>query len=396
MSGTAPSAERREHYSVLDSFRGLCACLVALSHFRADSIFGGSPIFDNGSVYVDFFFVLSGFVIFANYARKLQNGFGLGKFVFLRFGRIYPLHFFVLAAFITADAVQLFLPSAGALYKPFSAPGESTGDIAANLFLVHSLHVSETLAFNGPSWSISVEFYTYILFGLILVSIRRFQKTFIALLGLCAAFLLYHLYGKLYAQLDYGFLRCVYGFACGGLTWEVFSRISPAFKRTEGGKRVFDAAEAVLLCLCAAYIHFLSQAGGWSMAAPLVFSGVIALFAFEGGFVSRFLQGKAFLFLGALSYSIYMTHLFIAGKFFEFPARVLERKTGLILAPERDGVKVFGENILSGTAWEVFYLLTVIACSYASYKVIEEPFRKFSRRLADGRSGKHNFQAGTA
>ena len=369
------------HFNVLDSFRGIFACIVAFSHFNANSIFYGSPLFDRGSIYVDFFFVLSGFVIFANYADRLQNGFSLKNFIFLRFARLYPLHFFVLMAFIAVDLLQMLLPVSGAaLFKPFSAPGEGIGDIVANLLLIHSLNVSEHLAFNGPSWSISVEFYTYILFGIILVCLKKFQNVFIFVLGLGSAILLYNLYGELYAKLDYGFLRCFYGFSCGALTWVLYSRLSqPSLDHASTTKK-FSIAEIFLFVACVIYIQFFSF-DGLSMLAPIVFSGMILLYAFEGGIISRFLKMKFFLFLGMLSYSIYMTHIFISGKFFELPVRILEQRGLLDITVVKYGAKLYGQNLLTGTIMELFYLCVVILCSFITYKLVEEPCRDFSKKI---------------
>ena len=81
----------RKHYLVLDSFWGICACLVAVSHFGANSIVAGSSLLDRGGIYVDFFFVLSGFVIFSNYRDRLRDGYSLSRFMFLRFARLYPV-----------------------------------------------------------------------------------------------------------------------------------------------------------------------------------------------------------------------------------------------------------------------------------------------------------------
>ncbi len=384
----------KQHYQTLDSFRGICACLVALSHFNANSIFRDSAIFDRGSIYVDFFFVLSGFVIFANYAERLRNGFSLAEFTFLRFGRVYPLHFFVLMAFIMLDVLQMFVHVGGAaLYEPFSAPGEGLKDIVANLLLVHSLGISEHHAFNGPSWSISTEFYTYILFGLLLCYVPKYQNFLIAATGLCAAIIVYKMHGELYAKLDYGFFRCVYGFACGALVWEIFSRLRAGAGFNELSSRAKDLLEILLIAGCITYIQFFSG-GALSMLAPLVFAIMIYVFAFEGGIVSRFLKNKFFLLLGTLSYSIYMIHIFISGKFFELPVRLLESKMGWSLTVTQDDLKYYGLSQMSGTLWEIFYLAVVIACSFISYKIIEEPFRKWSKQWAGRHFEKQEAQAG--
>src|SRR5437762_9602227 len=82
-----------ERFVVLDSWRGIAACLVALFHLDAYSHLYGVPFLRNSWLFVDFFFVLSGFVIAANYQQRLLEGFGVGRFLLLRLGRLYPLHF---------------------------------------------------------------------------------------------------------------------------------------------------------------------------------------------------------------------------------------------------------------------------------------------------------------
>lgn len=369
------------HFWVLDSFRGLCACFVALSHFSANSIIYGSPVLDRGGIYVDFFFVLSGFVIFANYSEKLKSKFGIGKFIFLRLGRLYPLHLAMFLAFIMVELVQLLIPAdVGALHQPFQGPGESVGAMTANVFLIHSLGILDKFSFNGPSWSISVEFFAYILFAFIIVHTGRYSNYIIGacLVASLAILAIYH--GHLYAKLDYGFFRCVYGFAFGVFVWEIYSKIGHKFRPIMQNKVKANLYEIVLLILTILYIQFLSY-GTTSFLAPLVFSFVVFLFAFEGGICSRILKNKLFLLLGMLSYSIYMTHVFIAGKFFELPIRLLEGRMGWDITTTIDGETVYGTTLLLGTGLELFYLFTVVCCSYISFKLIENPFRKLSKRI---------------
>ena len=78
----------------------MSAALVALFHLQAYSHFYGFSLLRHSYLFVDFFFVLSGFVITANYRKKLLSGFSFWEFMFLRFGRLYPLHFALLAALL--------------------------------------------------------------------------------------------------------------------------------------------------------------------------------------------------------------------------------------------------------------------------------------------------------
>lgn len=371
----------KKHYMVLDSFRGICACIVAFSHFNANSIFYGSTLLDRGSPYVDFFFVLSGFIIFANYEDKLRNGYSIKKFMLLRLGRLYPLHFAVLMAFILVDVLQLFINIGGAsLYPPFSAPGETPSAILAMLFLVHSLHITEILAFNGPSWSISTEFYAYLLFAVIISYSGKYCRSILGLIIITMPVLLYFCYGELYAKLDYGFLRCIYGFACGALTWQFYRQHHENIYNKLIAMRLITALEIAVITIVAIYIAYFSFNIG-SFFAPIIYSAVILLFSFEAGKLSKFLQAKFFLLLGTLSYSIYMVHLFISGKFFALPIRLLENKLGWNLTVQSGEMQLYGTNLVYGTLFEFFYLGVVVACSYISYKLIEQPFRNLTRKL---------------
>ncbi|HPQ50129.1 MAG: acyltransferase [Alphaproteobacteria bacterium] len=371
------------YFNALDSFRGICALIVAMSHFNGNSIFDGSPLFDRGSVYVDFFFVLSGFVIFSSYGQRLVEGYSLRKFIWLRFWRLYPLHISVFLAFVIVDLFQMLVHVDGAaLYAPFSAPGESVDVIVANVFLVQSLHVVDHVAFNGPSWSISAEFYTYILFGLVLFFSPRFYRIILVTMAISFAVIVYTYHGNLFAKLDFGYFRCVYGFMCGVFAYEVFSRLVCWGETLP--KRIFDILEVLVFSLVVIYLQFFAYNLA-SMAVPLIFSVLVLLFAFEKGIISSFLKTKPLLFLGMLSYSIYMVHMFVSGKFFALPLRLIEKLTGHHYTVIIDSIEHYGTNLWFGTFLELFYLCIVVACSYVSYRLIENPFRIWSKRVLKNR-----------
>src|SRR5215467_3214468 len=171
---------RMERFVALDSWRGVAACLVALFHLDAYSHFYDLPFLRNSWLFVDFFFVLSGFVIAANYGRRLREGFGVGRFLLLRLGRLYPLHLTILALFVAFELLKVLrriVIPAGVWslnpVAPFSTPPEAPATIVANLLLVQSLHVFDFLTWNDPAWSISTEFFTYVVFAASLIALRR-------------------------------------------------------------------------------------------------------------------------------------------------------------------------------------------------------------------------------
>ncbi len=94
-------------FEALDGWRGVCACLVVLFH-----VHGYSPIYSwslvrNSYLFVDFFFVLSGFVISWNYGARLDSWSGVKRFLVLRLGRVYPLHVFMLLCFIGWETARV-------------------------------------------------------------------------------------------------------------------------------------------------------------------------------------------------------------------------------------------------------------------------------------------------
>ena len=104
----------------------------------------------------------------------------MGRFLLLRLGRLYQLHFAMLALFVAMELLKVLrrvLVPAGVWalnpVAPFSTPQEAPATIAANLLLVQSLHVFDFMTWNIPAWSISTEFYTYILFAACLIALRK-------------------------------------------------------------------------------------------------------------------------------------------------------------------------------------------------------------------------------
>jgi peptidoglycan/LPS O-acetylase OafA/YrhL len=97
--------------------RGLCACLF---HFRANGPIETADFVRGSWLFVDFFFVLSGFVIAANYRTRLITGGYLRSFFILRVGRVFPLHLFMLAAFVGTEIIGLALSSQALMMRqPF-------------------------------------------------------------------------------------------------------------------------------------------------------------------------------------------------------------------------------------------------------------------------------------
>ena len=102
----------------------------------------------------------------------------------------------------------------------------------SNLLLLHSLGVHDHLTFNGPSWSISAEFYAYVLLALILLALRNRAKAaqltaFLIVSVSSLAFLLFVHPRDLNTMYDFGWFRCTMGFFLGAASYIVLMRFDP-------------------------------------------------------------------------------------------------------------------------------------------------------------------------
>ena len=93
-----------EFFVTLESLRGIAALIVVVYHAVWLNPVTQSRFFSNGALMVDFFFVLSGFVICHSYGDRLLNLRDFGRFLWLRLGRLYPLHFALLMVFVLIEA----------------------------------------------------------------------------------------------------------------------------------------------------------------------------------------------------------------------------------------------------------------------------------------------------
>jgi len=373
-------------YETLDSWRGICACLVALFHFHTNSFTHDLPFFRNAYLFVDFFFVLSGFVITATYGERLQQGFGVLRFIALRFGRVYPLHLAVLAVVLSWDLLQLLVPRLAALatYPPFSGPGESLDYIISNLTLTHSLGLFDYLALNGPSWSISTEFYTYLLFAIAISLFGARIRLFWIVVALVSPGLLLLVSPTFMdTTFRFGFIRCIYGFAVGSLLWSAMARFEILATQGLRNRRQATLVEAASLILIVCYVTYAGT-GPLSILAPLAFAVAILVFASEAGLVSALLRTKPFLLLGALSYSIYMNQILVGPKGILGISAAIESRLGIALFSTVEGTRRLGANVWQGELFNVGFLLALVAVSWLTFKLIEQPGRALFRRLALG------------
>lgn len=302
--------ENPQHrYAVLDAWRGICAVLVTAIHVPIAHALQGTAVFGNMKLFVDFFFVLSGFVICHAYGERIRDGVSAAGFMIRRFGRLWPLHAAVLLGFVAFELAKVALEQCtGVTLDGATFSGnKSTSSLVSNVFLLQSFNLHGMTTWNGPAWSISTEFYTYAVFAIAMLLSRHRTAMFAAIAAVGFAGVVANSETWLFTTHDYGFFRCLYGFFTGCLVYGLVSKGRPAWC-------MGTAVELATVGLLATYLA-MTGADPSSMLAPIVFGLMVYVFAFEAGGMSKLLKRSAPQRLGLWSYSIYLVHMLIFAGF---------------------------------------------------------------------------------
>jgi peptidoglycan/LPS O-acetylase OafA/YrhL len=357
----------------LDSLRGLCALMVVLYHANFSPFLYGLPIVRHSYMFVDFFFVLSGFIMYYNYGR-LTDTTAFRQFIGMRFFRLYPLHFALLMIFVGANALYAYLRGMG--NGTASASGDSGFDLILNLFLLNGLEIRPP-SFNTPSWSISTEFWTYVLFGSVLLAFRnvgKYTMAFIfAAVCLAALFAVYVRYDVITGFTLFLFPRCIFGFFLGAAMGTL---VNPA-KLAAAGRGPFIAAPtqafAAVLAVTALTVFGFSPL---DVLLPVLFAAVIWTFViWPHTWLTRILLTRPLLWLGKHSYSIYMVHFFVLVQM----SAILRVVFHIPIVGRR-----FELAPAIGIAVTIFAIAIILFAASQTYRFIEDPGRLLGRRLLKG------------
>ncbi|MDJ0626809.1 MAG: acyltransferase [Rhodobacter sp.] len=363
---TAPAVHT---YRSLDALRGVAALGVVLFH-SAFVVQGQGPVLENASLFVDFFFVLSGFVMAHAYTARIARGGDLSGFVALRLGRLYPMHLLMLVAWVVYYAATL--PPTDRAF------GHHMAGILPHLTMLNSVGLQERLSLNYPTWSVGAEFWGSLLFFFVVAGLRqRFGAwTALALTLVCYAALLADGAGTIQRSYDLGLVRCLGGFFLG-VTLQCGLSARRDRPLGTGAEVTATGAALVLLALPAGYLAV-------ELATVAAFAGVVAVFARSEGALSRVLQARLPVFLGRISYSIYMVHALIwllavdLARLVRVPA-----EAALLTHP------VHKDQFFLLTPWapmiNVFAVAIVIGVAALTYRYVEEPARQATRRWVRAR-----------
>ena len=298
-----------KQYDALTTLRGFAAWIVVCFHFvnympRDISGVTVATILSKGALAVDFFFILSGFVINLNYSQAFSIG-NQGKpvrFILYRLARVYPLHIFILAAYVIVQFAFYFHSGA-----PIFSHDMPLSYLIMSVFLIQNWGFASHLSWNVPAWSISTELFCYLLypwiaklFNRVATNGRRVVLALVATLScLAAIFSLSHLHTLADNILQFGLVRCFLEFVVGMLLQKwVQMKGEPSQK----SQVLILALGGLVTSIC-----FYLGAPDY-LFIPAFFTLIILSFTNNGSLISKILSNRFLVYVGTISYSTYLCH----------------------------------------------------------------------------------------
>ena len=348
-------------YVTLDLMRGLAALAVLVFHMNY-MLGTETHVIAKGYLAVDFFFILSGFVIAANYHVSVRSRLAWRDFVSARIARLWPL--FILSTLIGFVAVMM---KATRDFGYFDTANAMTS-LALNALILPSFlqnyGIDRLFYFNGASWSIFFEFAVNLVF---LVGLRHLSLRPLLLLSALFAVLLAaagyahgNLDGGLTAETFHmGGLRVLFGFTTGMALFLTHRRLA---LRTGA-----PLAAMAVAALCAS---FMVQGGWWIDCLLVIGTYPPLILLAAGGRLGGRIE-RVGSWLGDISYSVYLL---------QTPAMLFASWACKML---------IGRKIAEFAPWSgIAFVFALLGVSYVCWRYFELPARDRMRRwLGSSRKG---------
>jgi peptidoglycan/LPS O-acetylase OafA/YrhL len=363
-----------QRFVALDSLRGLAALAIVFYHMGDFGWIAGLRPFRHGWMLVDFFFVLSGFVIAASYGARLAHGYPRGRFLLVRLGRVYPLHIVTVALFVALEVL---------VFRPVLHEAHPWSELVRGVFLLDAFARGAGNFYAPVSWAVAVELVLYV----VAAGLFGRGRWGIGLAVVVAGISAWALWTG-FNVLGFGRLlqRGLLGFPLGVACFWLHQRL----RTVEPGPELLSFAELALLGGLVWMLGLYGKSASWIPGADLLFAAMVLVFARDGGIASRALAWRPLVGLGQLSFAIYMVHLF----FVILPNRFLPRLFEASGHADwvRPGRHTFGLESVAPPEWLATLLtlgLTALAigAAWLAWRFIEEPARQWTRRFAPPSGG---------
>lgn len=355
---------QKSYLEQLDVFRAVAALSVCAVHFTYESIF---HIYFKQALFVQFFFTLSGFVIYLNYHDQEFNILKIKNFMIKRFWRLYPLHLFFLIIFSSTELLRYFL----AINYDFVFNREvfqlnNFSNFFLHLFFLQ--HYADKYSFNGPAWSISVEMFLYLSFAILFFVNKKYFLTIPILFSILFFLFLNDFYG--FSNSHEAFFSGFYSFSLGCIFCKIYLKNKELFK-----SKLYNIIYFILLVIFFAELfgYKILFKSNYHFIYSIFFGLIIYLSCFldKNFLIYKLFFNNWFIYLGKISYSIYLGHLFV----FYFLNNFLK----YFIYSSEDTSRIKSILKLSGIEANLYslaaYILTIILASF-TYRFIEVKYYK--------------------
>ena len=304
----------------LTSLRGIAATVVVILHFAYSTLPEAGVIlsrhtrfFRDGYLFVDLFFILSGFIMTHVYLESFLMGVNKANYwtyLRARFARIYPLHLFTLGILVGLELLKSFLPNFQAFTGNFNLTALVANVLMLQAFDFNCLPLLWCKStWNEPAWSISVEFLIYCIFPFILFALLKTKPKTDWIIYLVTLVLLLVLIRFTRGTLESiigipSIARCGLECVIGIITYKAYQWTNHQsnfnFKLLQIGSTV------LVIGLMHKWIR--SRVFFDWITLPAFSLLIFSLASTTNGFISKILNSSPLLYLGTISYSIYMVH----------------------------------------------------------------------------------------
>ena len=379
----------------LTPMRGIAALFTVIFHTnQAIGVWGGmlidqskSKLLNRMYLMVDFFFILSGFIMFHVYGKLFSENVSkesFKKFSIARFARVYPLHIFILVYCILMFFIseRMGVPKIPVLQienTPFS--------ILTNILLLHSMNIHSWFSWNHASWSISVEWWAYMIFPFLvapIMALNSSKKIIVAILCfggyLAITFLLvpiltlpeevsmWRVNPKLLSinvAYQYGYIRCLSGFILGMIVYQAYD--AQWLKNILANGYILIGLG--LISLVSMHLDFPD------FITVMLFPFILLCGAYGSIGINNFFSFQPLQRLGDWSFSIYLVHQPLLFTMINITTyRNLSNQSKSITEPLQP-------EMLKGWLMCVGFICFTLLISFFTYRFVELPARNRINKL---------------
>lgn len=343
----------------IDGLRGIAVLAVIFSHL---DYLVPIQIFKSGFVGVDIFFLISGYLITSLILDEIYktNNFNILNFLLRRVRRLMPALLFMIAAcsiltpfFFYRDNLIQYSNSVffSLIYlSNFFFNFSNTSYFDSNVLYQPLIH----------TWSLSIEEQYYFVFPLVLLCLHKLNLKFSIIIFILISIFSFHFYKDNNLSTFYLTHTRIWEILCGSLIALSYTNsknkifINSLFKKELLNilSKIFPIIGVLLIVISFNLnYHYFQTYNPYYVLIPIIGTSLLIVFSRENELVLKFLSNKFIVYIGLISYSLYLWHYPIICFY-----------------------NIYNDNIDKNDLWFVIFIIFII--SIFSYHVVEQPLRK--------------------